>query len=75
MGFSKIFKPSPPPVTTVAAPPPTVADTQPQDAEADYVQKASRRRGLLSTILSDSNRRNAPMAPTGTGDAGRSTLG
>ncbi len=81
MGFFRKLKrkltgdPEPEPVTTPAesTPPPTVADTQPQDVRADYEQQAARRRGLLSTILSDSNRRNAPLATTGA--TGNTTLG
>ncbi len=76
MGFSKIFKPSVHHVAAkVASPPPTVADSQPQDTQADYAQKASRRRGLLSTILSDSNRRTSPLTPAGPGSTGNKTLG
>ncbi len=67
MGFSKLFKPASVPTTSVE--PPTVSDTQEQDARSDYEQKASRRRGLLATILSDSNRSKTPAAP------GNSTLG
>lgn len=56
MGFaSKLIAPK---ASTVSTPPPVVADTADTDAAAAYEQKASRRRGLLSTILSDRNREN-----------------
>ena len=73
MGFSSLFKPDPVPAATVSTPPPTVADTQEQDAQADYSQKASRRRGLLSTILS--NRRQGSNGSTSAPPSGNTTLG
>ncbi len=67
MGFNKLFdSPSvtvtqaPTPTSTVVrTPPPTVTETLEDDTQADYAQRASRRRGLLSTILSNRNRSNA----------------
>lgn len=47
MGF---MKPSAP--ASVETPPPVVAETADTDTQNAYDQKASRRRGLLSTILS-----------------------
>ncbi len=72
MGFSKLFGGG---QTTVVAPatdttpPPTVTETQDTNLQADYAQRASRRRGLLSTILSNRNRSNA----LGGGDSGGNT--
>ncbi|MBR5895459.1 MAG: hypothetical protein IKZ13_07950 [Akkermansia sp.] len=48
MGFSK---PSPAPAPAVQSEPPVVAEVVQQDAQADYDQKAARRKGLLSTVL------------------------
>ncbi len=45
-----------PVVTVVKSAPSVVAETQEVDLRADYEQRATRRRGLLSTILSNSNR-------------------
>ena len=59
---------APTPPSTVSTPPPTVSDTQESDTQADYEQRASRKRGLLSTILT--NRRRGETAP-----AGSNTLG
>lgn len=47
MGF---MKPSAP--ATIEEPPPVVAETADSDTQNAYDQGASRRRGLLSTILS-----------------------
>ncbi|MBE6419248.1 MAG: hypothetical protein E7031_03880 [Akkermansiaceae bacterium] len=61
MGFA-IKTPKAPPVNTE---PPVVADTQDTDTQAGYEQKSARRRGLLSTILTNNGKRGslAPAAP------------
>ncbi len=70
MGFSKILKtPEIAAPATVSTPPPTVTETQETDVQADYNQRASRRRGLLSTILSNRNRSSAG----GSGNTGGNT--
>ncbi len=69
MGFNKIFSPDPP--TTVSTPPPTVTQTQESDTQADYAQRASHRRGLLSTLLSNRNRASG----LGSSGGSNSTLG
>lgn len=76
MGFvKKIIAPSSTPrsIKTVAAttPPPVVADTVESDSAAAYEQKASNKKGLLSTILSKQHRQNAANQ-AGTGNT---TLG
>ncbi len=71
MGFSKVFGSEPTPPATVTTPPPTVTETQESDTKADYAQRASRKRGLLSTILSN---RNRVAGSAGTGGGNR-TLG
>ncbi len=62
-----------PKIPAVESTPPVVAETQDTDAQADYEQKAARRRGLLSTILSNKEKNTglAPAAPVGN----NSTLG
>lgn len=55
-------------IHTVSTPPPVVADTVDSDSGANYEQKASRKKGLLSTILS---KQNQHTATTG----GNTTLG
>ncbi len=72
MGFSKLFGGAPSAPATVSTPPPTVSDTQDRDTQADYEQRASRRRGLLSTILS--NRRQSEGNASATA-SGNTTLG
>ncbi len=80
MGFDKLFGADKPasstsstPVTTVIeSEPVTVTETQEVDMRADYEQRASHRRGLLSTILSNRNR-TAALASSSTG--GNTTLG
>ncbi len=69
MGFNKMFSGPP----TVSTPPPTVTETQPNDSQEDYAQRASHKRGLLSTILTNRNRATADAS---SGNAGGSkTLG
>ncbi len=41
---------------TVTSTPPTITETQEVDTRADYAQRSARKRGLLSTILSNRNR-------------------
>ncbi len=63
MGFNKLFRtPSAAAPATVSTPPPTVSETQENDSLADYNQRASRRKGLLSTILSNRNRNGGSAA-------------
>lgn len=62
-----------PKVPAVESTPPVVAETHDTDAQADYEQKATRRRGLLSTILSNKEK-NAGFAPAAPA-ANNSTLG
>lgn len=69
MGFMKPSVPSAPPVQS---PPPVVSDTVESDAKEDYSQKASRKKGLLSTILTNKRSAGAMAAAQGTGN---STLG
>ncbi len=76
MGFNKLFKSSPQVVVaspaTVSTPPPTVTETQESDTQADYAQRSSRKKGLLSTILANRNR----TAGLSSGNAdGNKTLG
>ncbi len=71
MGFKKMFKASSPATVTVA--PPTVTETLESDSQADYAQQASRKRGLLSTILSNRNNRSVEGASASA--AGNKTLG
>ncbi len=68
MGFSNLFS-SPP---TVDTPPPTVAEVQDNDTQADYAQRSARKRGLLSTILSNRNRQ---QATAGSASGSNKTLG
>ncbi len=65
-----MFKASAPP--TVKMEPPTVTETQPSDSQADYSQRSARKRGLLSTILTN---RNRAMGLEGSGAGGNKTLG
>lgn len=71
MGFS--VKTSTPQAPAVDTTPPVVAETHEGDTAADYEQKSARRRGLLSTILTNKQNRNslAPATPT----AENTTLG
>lgn len=55
MGFAVKTPKTPATVTTE---PPVVAETHEVDTAAEHDQRASRRKGLLSTILSDHHRRN-----------------
>ncbi len=72
MGFSKISSPSPTTTDTTSTTPPTVTETQETDTQEDYAQRSARRRGLLSTILSNRNR----TAGLGDGNSGgNKTLG
>lgn len=59
MGFAKM--PSSP--KTVSTPPPVVADTVEADTQADYEQRASRKKGLLSTILSSRKTSGGSLSP------------
>ncbi len=71
MGFKNMFKtPSAAAPATVKTPPPTVTETLESDTQEDYNQRASRRKGLLSTILSNHNRSRQDN-----GSAGNTTLG
>ncbi len=80
MGFLKPSVPSTPTIVnsapaTVKDDPPVVTEVQVNDAAADYDQKAARRKGLLSTILTDrSTRRDAALIAAGDNSA-NSTLG
>lgn len=79
MGFLKPSVPSAPAVVNstpvVKNDPPVVTEVQATDAAADYDQKSARRKGLLSTILTDrSTRGNGALTATAT-DSGNSTLG
>lgn len=68
MGFTK---PSAPAVETK---PPVVAEVVEQDAQKDYDQKSSRRKGLLSTILSTQKNRGGAMNAAAS-HSGNTTLG
>lgn len=68
MGFAKM--PSSP--KTVSTPPPVVAETVESDTQADYEQRASRKKGLLSTILSTRKASDDSLTPQ---SAARQTLG
>ena len=59
MGFA-IKTPKTP---TINSEPPVVTETQETDMQVDYEQKSARRRGLLSTILTDNGKRSA-LTPT-----------
>lgn len=74
MGFvRKIISPSvPQSIHAVSTPPPVVADTIDSDTAANYEQKATRKKGLLSTILSKQHQSNNTPA---TANRGNSTLG
>ncbi len=73
MGFNKLFKtPSVSSPSTVETEPPTVTEVQEVDTRSDYAQRSSRRRGLLSTILSN---RNRVGALGGSSVSGNKTLG
>lgn len=65
MGFvKKIISPSvPQSITSVSAPPPVVADTLAHDTGAAYEQKAARKKGLLSTLLSKQSSQAARTSP------------
>lgn len=69
MGFS-IKTPSP---SQPKTPPPVVAETQPTDTAADYNQRNARRRGLLSTILTDKGKSDSSGVLSRVSDG--STLG
>jgi len=69
MGFMKPSVPSSPPVETT---PPVVAEVAEADTKADYNQKASRKKGLLSTILTAPRRGGAMAAAS---NANNATLG
>ena len=58
---------------TVISEPPVVAETHEPDAVAEHEQRAARRKGLLSTILSDSNRSKGMQAAAT--NAEQTTLG
>ncbi len=79
MGFSKIFKTSSPATIintstpTTVTEPATVTETQEVDMEADYAQRANRKRGLLSTLLSNRNR--AAGLDGSSNGSGNNTLG
>lgn len=62
MGFAKM--PSSP--KTVSTPPPVVAETVESDTQADYEQRASRKKGLLSTILSNQKASGGSLTPQST---------
>lgn len=70
MGFA-VKTPKTP--ATVISEPPVVAETHEPDSVAEHEQRAARRKGLLSTILSDSNRSNGMQAAATTAE--HSTLG
>lgn len=71
MGF---MKPSAP--ATIEEPPPVVAETADSDTQNTYDQGASRRRGLLSTILSRRENNAGNTSANSTQNAGKqSTLG
>lgn len=71
MGFS--VDASAPQAPAVDTTPPVVAETHEADTAADYEQKSARRRGLLSTILTNKQNRGslAPATPA----PGNTTLG
>lgn len=52
-----------PKIPAVETEPPVVAETLSTDAETDAEQQSARRRGLLSTLLSD-RRKPGALAPT-----------
>ncbi len=62
MGFSSPKSPA------VYTPPPTVTETQQPDTQTDYAQRSARKRGLLSTILSNRNRADAQSSSNGGGN-------
>ncbi len=66
MGFGTVSSPAP------ATPPPTVTETQVTDEKADYAQRSSRKRGLLSTLLSS---RNQAAGLGSSNSEGNKTLG
>lgn len=70
MGFM-IKSPKTPASQAVKTAPPVVSETVREDAERNYDQKRANKRGLLSTILSASNR-GSSLTPESTGN---STLG
>lgn len=70
MGFMKPSVPSTPAVESL---PPVVSDTVESDAKSDYSQKASRKKGLLSTLLT--NKRPAGTMAAAAQGTGNSTLG
>ena len=56
MGFAKkLITPKIPTVSDVQTPPPTVASDDTTPSTEAYEQQASRRKGLLSTVLSRGN--------------------
>lgn len=73
MGFvRKIVSPAAPrSIKAVSTPPPVVADTSASDAGAAYEQKATNKKGLLSTILSKQRQQHSAHSPA----AGNTTLG
>ena len=79
MGF---LTPSAPPAPTVIRSTPTVKDDPPvvtevqaNDIAADYDQKAARRKGLLSTILTNRSTRVNAALTSAAADSGNTTLG
>ncbi len=58
MGFNKILgiDTAAASTSTVDTTPPTITQTQESDTRADYAQRSARKRGLLSTILTNRNR-------------------
>ncbi len=81
MGFKKLFGGEPtviqaaPAATTapatVTSSTPVSPETQEVDLRSDYAQRSSRKRGLLSTILSNRTR----SAGLGSSSGGNATLG
>ncbi len=80
MGFKKLLgidnvstaaTTAPATTTTVETSPPVVTATQDTDTQADYAQRSSHKRGLLSTILSNRNRASGMSSSSG----GNNTLG
>jgi len=78
MGFLKPSTPSltaAAPATVTSSEPEVVAEVVRTDAAADYDQKASRRRGLLSTILTDQHHHSSTPLAQSARKNGNTTLG
>lgn len=79
MGFLTPSAPAAPTVVrstpTVKDDPPVVTEVQANDIAADYDQKSARRKGLLSTILTNRSTRVNAALTSATANSGNTTLG